>query len=213
MSAFSKPEADHGTQTAPYSRIGTIDTMEPRNAAVFGTYKDTDDIDDAVGALIIKGFPSEAISTLIPARLAVSNGQPDLVILNESPARAVARRVLRGTVGLLADLRAISLPEFGILVGAGPLMRSLASERWQAPPGAIAGVLQEMGAPGPRARRYEQILKRRALLSVGCPDSESLARAKRVLEKTGAQILSSVVPGGTHVPLRQLKVLHGGASF
>lgn len=171
--------------------------------AVFGTYRRQDDLEEAVGALIIKGFPSETISALIPEQF--SDDRKSGPVPVDDADRFARHEIARGTVGLLDDLGSISVPDLGPLIGAGPLMRALANR--ETGPGAIATLLEGMGAPASEAKRYERNLKRRALVTVRCHDSEWAARAKQVLECTGGEALSSALSGA-----EKPKVRHGGVA-
>lgn len=180
--------------------------MESMKTAVIGTYRRQDDLEEAVGALIIKGFPSDTISALIPEQLSEKERKAGPVALDNDADSVARHAIARGTVGLLDDLGLISLPDLGPVIGAGPLMRALANGE-SSGPGAVAAILEEMGAPSSEAKRYEQTLKRRALVSVRCHDSDSVARARQVLERTGAERLS-LTSGGEEKP----KVRHGGVA-
>lgn len=180
--------------------------MQSMETAVIGTYRRQDDLEEAVGALIIKGFPSDTISTLIPEQLSEKERKAGPVALDRDVDPIIRHEIARGTVGLLDDLGLISLPDLGPLIGAGPLMRALANGEC-AGPGAVAAILERMGAPAYEAKRYEQTLKRRALVSVRCQDAECVARAKQVLERTGAERLS-LTSGREEKP----KVRHGGVA-
>lgn len=180
--------------------------MGPMETAVIGTYRRPGDLEEAVGALIIKGFPSDTISTLIPEQLSEKERKAGPVALDEEVDRIARHEIARGTVGLLDDLGLISLPDLGPLIGAGPLMRALANGG-SSGPGAVAAILEQMGAPSSQAKQYEQTLKRRALVSVRCHDSEWVASAMQVLEHTGAERLSST-RGREEKP----KARHGGVA-
>ena len=164
--------------------------MDSMDTAVFGTYRRQDELEEAVGALIIKGFPSETISTLIPVQLGDKERKTGPVALDDDADRFARHEISRGAVGLLDDIGSICLPDVGQLIGAGPVMRALGNSE-SVQPGAVATILEKMGAPPPDAKRYERTLKRRALVTVRCHDSEWAARAKQVLERTGAEALSS----------------------
>lgn len=180
--------------------------MESMETAVIGTYRHQDDLEAAVGALIIKGFPSDTISALIPEPFSDKARKAGPVALDKDADSVARHEIARGTVGLLDDLGLISLPDLGSVIGAGPLMRALAHGE-SSGPGAIAAILEQMGAPSSEAKRYEQNLRRRALVSVRCYDSEWAARARQVLERTGAERLSST-SGRAEKP----KVRHGGVA-
>ncbi|HEY1241006.1 MAG TPA: DUF3341 domain-containing protein [Bryobacteraceae bacterium] len=176
------------------------------DTAVFGTYRRQDDVEEAVGALIIRGFPSDTISTLIPGQLSEKGRKAGPVAVGDDRDCITRHEIARGTVGLLDYFGLISLPDLGPIIGAGPLMRALANEE-SAGPGAVATILKGMGAPASEAKHYERTLKRRALVSVRCHDSEWAARAKQVLERTGAERLS-FTSGCDEPP----KARHGGVA-
>jgi len=174
--------------------------MTGRHVAVFGTYRRPDDAEEAIGALIIKGFPSETISALIPEDLATRQHKLEPVPLDEEAARhQIERELSRGALGLLDDVAAISVPHVGPLIGAGPLMSALAGLESSASASLVAA-FQEMGAPLAQAKRYEKALKHRAIVLVRCTDSDWAAMARQVLTRTGAERLSVDRP----------KVSHGG---
>ena len=126
--------------------------MEAGNHAVFGAYRRHDDVEEAVGALIIKGFPSEMISTLIPEGMGVRERKPEPVLLRNSTDEIFGEEVSRGTLGLLDHLGAIAIPDLGLFIGAGPLMSTLVETESGAAAARLATVLEEMGAPAPDAK-------------------------------------------------------------
>ena len=164
--------------------------MRGTKVAVFGTYRSPDDAEEAVGALIIKGFPCEAISALIPEDLASRTHRPEPIPVEADATRhLVEKEICSGTLGLLDHVSAISVPEVGLLIGAGPLMGALAGG---APLRGLAAAFQEMGAPVSEAVRYERALKDRAIVSVRCTDPEWAVRARQILTSAGAEHLSPV---------------------
>lgn len=188
------------------NRVALGGAMESMETAVIGMYRRQDDLEEAVGALIIKGFPSDTISALIPEQFSEKERKAGPVALENGIDSVARHEIARGTVGLLDDLGLISLPDLGPVIGAGPLMRALANGD-SSGPGAVAAILEDMGAASSEAKRYEQTLKRRALVSVRCHDSEWVARARQVLERTGAERLS-LTSGREEKP----KVRHGGVA-
>ena len=63
--------------------------------------------------------------------------------------------------------------------------------------GGIAGALIGMGIPEYEAKRYEGRIKEGGiLLSVHCDDRDWIAKAKQVLERTGAQDVASAGEAG-----------------
>lgn len=95
--------------------------------------------------------------------------------------------VVGGTLGLLAGMGALAIPGVGPLIAAGPIMAALSGAAAGAAVGGLAGALIGLGVPELEAKRYEGKVKDgNILLSVHVEDSAERARAKRVLQKGGA---------------------------
>src|SRR5215468_5551986 len=78
------------------------------------------------------------------------------------------------------------------LVAAGPIMAALAGVGVGGAIGGITGTLIGMDIPEYEAKRYEgRVRKGGILLSVHCDSSDWAHRAKEVLERTGAEDISS----------------------
>src|SRR5690349_16285793 len=99
--------------------------MAARKKAVYATYRSHADLEEAVGVLIIKGFPSETISALIPEELSEKTRALEPVPVDDR-SKLATKEILRGTMGLLDHPGAISIPHHGIFIGAGPLVSELA---------------------------------------------------------------------------------------
>jgi hypothetical protein len=100
--------------------------------------------------------------------------------------------VLGGAMGWLLGVGALAIPGLGPFIAAGPIMAALAGAGVGGAVGGIAGALIGMGIPEYEAKRYEGRVKDGGiLLSVHCENSEWIKRAKQVLERTGAQDVSS----------------------
>ena len=75
---------------------------------------------------------------------------------------------------------------------AGPIMAALAGAGVGGTVGGVVGALVGMGIPEYEAKRYEgRIKKGGILLSVHCDNSEWTKKAKKILEDTGAEDVSS----------------------
>jgi hypothetical protein len=95
-------------------------------------------------------------------------------------------------MGWLLGVGALAIPGLGPFIAAGPIMAALAGAGVGGAVGGIAGALIGMGIPEYEAKRYEGRVKDGGiLLSVHCENSEWIKRAKQVLERTGAQDVSS----------------------
>jgi len=168
--------------------------MAGKNTAVFGIYPDRQSTEAAIDSLREGGFRIEDISVLLPQNL----GTKDMgsVKATKAPegtaAGATTGAVIGGTLGLLAGIGALAIPGVGPLIAAGPIVATLTGVGAGGAVGGIAGGLIGAGIPEYEAKRYEgRIRKGGILLSVHTNDSESTTRAKKILEQTGAEDISS----------------------
>ena len=93
---------------------------------------------------------------------------------------------------MLAGIGALAIPGLGPFIAAGPIMGLLGGMGAGAAVGGIAGALVGMGIPEYEAKRYEGRIKEGGvLLSVHCDNDDWVKRAKEMLERTGAQDISS----------------------
>src|ERR1700722_12078493 len=168
--------------------------MASKKTAVFGIYSTRDGVETAADLLARSGFPVTDISVLLPESL----GSKDLGTekATKAPEGAVAGAssgaVLGGTLGLLAGIGALAIPGVGPLIAAGPIMAALAGVGVGGAVGGITGGLIGMGIPEYEAKRYEGRVKDGGiLLSVHSDDSKWTKKAKEILERTGAEDISS----------------------
>ena len=100
--------------------------------------------------------------------------------------------VIGGTLGWLAGIGALAIPGLGPFIAAGPIMGALSGVGVGGALGGVAGALVGAGMPEYEAKRYEGRIKNGgALLSVHCDNSDWTKRAKKILEETGAEDVSS----------------------
>jgi hypothetical protein len=168
--------------------------MSGKNTAVFGIYQDRVHVEEAVDSLVHAGFRSTDISVLLPENI----GTKDFAIEKHTKAPegmttgASTGAVVGGALGLLAGIGALSIPEVGPFVAAGPILAALAGIGGGGVVGGLIGALVGMGIPEYEAKRYEGLIKGgRVLLSVHCDDSDWVKRAKEILQRTGADDISS----------------------
>lgn len=168
--------------------------MAGKNTAVFGIYRDRMHVEEGVDALLDNGFRSEDISVLLPE----NQGTKDFAAEKNTKAPegtttgAITGGVVGGTLGLLAGIGALAIPGFGPFIAAGPIMGALAGIGSGGVVGGVIGALVGMGIPEYEAKRYEGMIREgKVLLSVHCDNSDWVGRAKDVLERTGAQSVSS----------------------
>src|SRR5579871_342172 len=168
--------------------------MAGKNTAVFGIYPTIEQAERAVDSLINAGFPSSDISVLLPdTRSTREFAHEKATKAPEGTATGVtAGGVIGGTIGVLAGVGALAIPGLGPFIAAGPIMAGLAGLGVGAAVGGISGALIGMGIPEYEAKRYEGRVKEGGiLLSVHSDNSEWTKRAKEILERTGAEDISS----------------------
>jgi hypothetical protein len=168
--------------------------MAGKNTAVFGIYRDRGTVENAVDTLRQEDFRNTDISVLFPE----NEGTKDFAHEKNTKAPegtatgAGTGAVIGGGLGWLAGIGALAIPGVGPLIAAGPIVAALAGVGVGGALGGITGALVGMGIPEYEAKRYEGRVKEGGiLLSVHCDDSNWVKRAKDVLERTGAQDVSS----------------------
>lgn len=164
------------------------------NTAVFGIYPSQMSLDAGLTALKEAGFRTTDISVLFPEN--VGNKELAHEKATKSPegaaTGAASGAIIGGALGWLAGIGTLAIPGLGPFIAAGPIMGALAGLGAGAATGGITGALIGMGIPEYEAKRYEGRVRDGGLLaSVHCDDAEWTKRAKEILERTGAQDVSS----------------------
>jgi hypothetical protein len=173
--------------------------MAGKNTAAFGIYSTRAAVENAVSTLKAEGFRNSDISVLF----ADNEGTKDFAHEKgtKAPEGAAAGAgtgaVVGGTLGWLAGIGSLAIPGLGPFIAAGPIMAALAGAGVGAAAGGITGALVGLGIPEYEAKRYEGRVKSGGfLLSVHCDDSDWTKKAKRILERTGAEDVSSTGEAG-----------------
>lgn len=168
--------------------------MKSKNKAVLGIYKSRTEVERAVDTLKADGFSMADISVLMPE----SAGSQDFAHTKGTKAPEGAATgagtgaVIGGTLGLLVGIGALAIPGVGPFIAAGPIMAALAGVGVGGAVGGITGALIGLGIPEYEAKRYVGIVKNGGiLLSVHTDTSEEVAKAKKCLESTGGDDISS----------------------
>src|SRR6266702_1282558 len=168
--------------------------MSGKNTAVFGIYPSYTAVEIGVDALRAAGFRNADISALFSE----SASTRDFAHQKSTKAPEGATTgggtgvVLGGAMGWLLGIGAISIPGLGPFIAAGPIMAALAGAGVGGAIGGITGALVGMGIPEYEAKRYEGRVKEGGvLLSVHSDNSDWTRQAKEILERTGAQDISS----------------------
>ncbi len=164
------------------------------NTAVFGIYRDHAHVDDAVRAFQDAKFRTTDLSVLLQENV----GTKDLAHHRNTKAPegtatgASSGALLGGALGWLVSIGALAIPGFGPLVAAGPLLAALAGMGAGGTIGGLAGALVGVGIPEYEATRYQgRITDGGILFCVHADDSHWVAKAKKLLEETGATDIAS----------------------
>jgi hypothetical protein len=145
-------------------------------------------------ALQREGFRVEDISVLFPD----NSGTKDFAhekgtkAPEGATAGAGSGAVVGGVLGWLAGIGTIAIPGVGPFLAAGPIMAALAGAGVGGAVGGLTGALVGAGIPEYEAKRYEgRVRNGGILMSVHCDNSEWTSKAKDILERTGAEDVSS----------------------
>src|SRR5678810_1081846 len=168
--------------------------MAGKNTAAFGIYSSQAGVERAVDELKAAGYRNSDISVLFPENSGTKDfaHEKNTKAPEGATAGVAGGAVLGGALGWLAGIGALAIPGLGPFIAAGPIMAALAGAGVGGAVGGLVGALVGMGIPEYEAKRYEGRIKSGGiLLSVHCDDSEWTAKAKRILEESGAEDVSS----------------------
>src|SRR5208282_5443846 len=168
--------------------------MSGKNTAVFGLYNNYAEVEQGVDVLKAEGFRNTDISVLFPENVGTKDfAHEKHTKAPEGTATGVGTgAVVGGGLGWLVGVGALAIPGLGPFIAAGPIMAALAGAGAGGALGGLTGALIGMGIPEYEAKRYEGRVKDGGiLLSVHSDTSEEVKRAKEILERTGAQDISS----------------------
>ena len=168
--------------------------MAGKNTAVFGIYPTYSAVEGGVEALKSAGFRNTDISVLMPENVGTKDfaHEKNTKAPEGAATGAGAGAVLGGGLGWLVGIGALAIPGVGPFIAAGPIMAALAGLGIGTAVGGITGALIGMGIPEYEAKRYEgRVRAGGILLSVHSDSSDWTKKAKDVLEKTGAEDISS----------------------
>ena len=168
--------------------------MAGKNTAAFGIYPTREDLEAGITTLRDANFRHEDISVLMPENIGTKDFAHERATKapEGTAAGAGTGAVVGGVLGWLAGIGAIAIPGLGPFIAAGPIMATLAGIGAGGALGGVTGALVGLGIPEYEAKRYEgRIREGGILVSVHCDDSEWTRKAKDILERTGAQDVSS----------------------
>lgn len=163
------------------------------NQAVFGIVRSEQEAEGVIADLSSAGIPPSSISVLLPNKGATrdfAHAQG-----TKAPEGAVAGGsaggVLGGALGLLAGIGAVTIPGFGLLLAAGPILAALSGAAVGAAVGSVAGGLIGLGIPEIQAKLYEgKIRDGNVLMSVHTTDGKQIDAARKILAAHNASDIS-----------------------
>src|SRR5204863_8536941 len=168
--------------------------MAGKNTAVFGIYPTYGAVDGAVESLRASGFRNTDISVLFPENVGTKDfaHEKGTKAPEGAATGGTTGAIIGGTLGWLAGIGALAIPGLGPFIAAGPIMAALAGAGVGGAVGGMTGALVGLGIPEYEAKRYEgRVTKGGILLSVHSDNSDWTKRAKDILERTGAEDVSS----------------------
>src|SRR5436309_7131037 len=168
--------------------------MAGKNTAVFSIYSNRSGFEHAVHALQEAGLRNTDISVLFPENAGTKDfAHEKATKAPEGTATGAGTgAVIGGTLGWLAGIGLLAIPGVGPLIAAGPIVAALTGVGVGGALGGITGALIGMGIPEYEAKRYEgRVREGGILLSVHSDNSEWTRKAKDILERTGAEDVSS----------------------
>jgi len=158
--------------------------MAPKHLAAIGIYPTATQAEVGVDGLIANGFDSAGVSVLLPEQA----NKKSLPHEQHSKAGAVtavgatAGGALFASLAVIAGAGALAIPGIGPLVAAGPLVAGLAGLGVGGALGGVTGALVARGLP---------VGAGRTLVVCDCATPEEVLKAKGVLQKAGAEDVSS----------------------
>jgi hypothetical protein len=173
--------------------------MAGKNTSAFGIYPNRAALEMGIQALRDANFRNEDISVLLPENVGSKDfaHEKDTKAPEGATTGAGTGAVIGGVLGWLAGIGAVAIPGLGPFIAAGPIMAALAGLGAGGAAGGIVGGLVGLGIPEYEAKRYEGRIKEGGILvSVHCDNSDWTRKAKDILERTGAEDVSSAGEAG-----------------
>src|ERR1035441_9666922 len=159
-----------------------------------GLYPDRITASEAVNVLQKAGYRAADISVLSSD----DHGSKDFAhekrtkAMDEAAIGAAVGAVLGAALAFIVSIQTVTIAGMEPLVAAGPLLAALAGAGAGGALGWMVGMLTGMGLTEYVAKRYAGRMRRAGiLLSVHCDSTEWCDRAKKTLQDTGAQNISS----------------------
>ena len=167
--------------------------------SVFGLVRDEAQACRIIEDLRTAGFSNQDISVLLSDRHSTREFayEKETKAPEGATTGGVTGGVLGGVLGWLAGIGTLAIPGVGPFIAAGPIMAALSGSALGMATGGLIGALVGMGIPEYEAKRYEGAVKSgRVLISVHSENSDETSRAKEILERHGAEDISSASEAG-----------------
>jgi hypothetical protein len=159
-----------------------------------GLYPDRATVAEAVNVLQKAGYRAADISVLSSG----NQGSKDFAhekhtkALEGAAIGAAAGAVIGAALAFIVSIQTVSTTALGPMAAAGPFLAALAGAGAGGALGWMVGLLAGLGLTEYVAKRYAGRMRRGGiLLSVHCDSPEWCDRAKKTLQDTGAQNISS----------------------
>lgn len=160
---------------------------------LFGTYESREQLETAIDIAKRAGFRNTDLSVLVPD--SVGSSEPE----DQQPGAGSTARLGPGVVitggglGSLVGAGTLMVPGIGPTLAAGPILTALSKAQAERVVPDVMSLLIGVGVPAGQAKRYQGFLQRgRILASLHADNAPWAARAKQVLEGTGAKNISEV---------------------
>lgn len=161
---------------------------------VLGIFKHRSDLEACIEQLRANRFRKADVSALFQSEESSKEfaHEAGTKLPEGASTGAASGAVVGGVLGWLAGIGALAIPGVGPFIAAGPIMGALAGVGVGGTVGGITGALIGFGMTEYEAKRYEGAVKNGGiLLSVHCDDLAWVKKAKGILEKAGAEDISS----------------------
>ena len=173
--------------------------MAGKNTAAFGIYHNEESVRTGITSLEGAGFRATDISVLVPENVGTKDFAHEKA--TKAPEGAAtgggSGAVVGGVLGWLAGVGSLAIPGVGPFIAAGPILAALAGMGVGSVTGGLVGALVGAGIPEYEAKRYEGMIRKGGfLVSVHCDNSDWTSKAKEILERTGADDVSSTGESG-----------------
>src|SRR5712672_1522027 len=162
--------------------------------AVYGIVQNRAQAESLVSGLRSAGFTGNQISVLFPDKTGTKDfaHEKNTKAPEGAATGGVAGMGIGAALGWLAGIGSLAIPGVGPFIAAGPIMAALGGAAVGGATGGLVGALVGLGIPEYEAKLYDgKVRGGNALVSVHADDGDQQKRANEILEKSGAEDVSS----------------------